>query len=137
MFCKKIATYEILCYGKQRFKKLLTDNSYFARDKRSESNKNSISTICSQIINWFINQNSNLMTIKNITDMMGKYKEISKTTTCKLYQSTYILCAAGILTKCETPSEFIMNDEYFSFIKSRYESIFSINHLLNKKPKQL
>ena len=130
-YCKKIAVDEVCWNGKKGFINYLKD----IKNKTTENTKYvkciSISDLTTKFIESFFKNNKQIQNIKDLGIFLSKENGRIKTTTCKLYQISFILEACGIISKDNIPGSVKLKNEYF---QNQILYDFSIESLLNYPP---
>ncbi|OHS98023.1 hypothetical protein TRFO_35667 [Tritrichomonas foetus] len=96
----------------------------------------SISNLSINLVLLFFALQANTLDIKKIGQFLSRHNKRLKTTLCKLYQITFILDAAGILSKGDNIGEIVLNPRFFALRMPMKEEpkidILSIESLLNR-----
>lgn len=128
--CRKTGVDEMIWYGKSHFKKLIDEirgNGQVI--DRDIDQCISISGLTTRFIRAFFYFKSQTINIKEIGSFLSRENGRTKTTTCKLYQISHILEAAGIVEKTVLPGEIKLIDEYY--LPEQTKVPFTIAQLLN------
>ena len=119
--CKRINVDTITWFGRQNVHRTLFELVRISQNNLKSSLSNilpkekiiTISHLTKVYLLIFSILNQKQLDIRATAQVIAKENGRFKTTLCKLYQITHILCAAGILAKSDIPSIVYMNDEYF------------------------
>lgn len=93
-----------------------------------------IGKITQLYIMLFVAMRRQTLNIRHIAIYIARGKNVLKTILCKLYQISFILTAASIIEKTDTPSEIRMCDAYYDYIIQNGERFckYSVDSLLVK-----